>query len=412
MKSERLEAETRSEEFPSERYEMTFSVPFDFPVYFTKDLFHPQNDLLMSVIDRRREHRRHRVKVFLDSGVYQAIPDLRGRIEAYFNQREERLELEGTVDIVPGGAQGKKGWELAMRAMEAIAEEYLCRQSFVVAVGGGSFLDIIGLAASLVHRGLRLIRVPTTVLSQNDAGVGVKNGIDHRGMKNFAGTFAPPFAVLIDYRFLETLPGKYWTGGIAEAFKVAIIKDPEFFDFLCRNSGKLRQKDATVISTLVKRCAVLHLDHIRNNGDPFEFGSARPLDFGHWSAHKLEVLSGYGIGHGQAVSIGIAMDTYYAAGIGLITENERDTIIDALEKTGLPVWSDFLEKKTIEGGLEILEGLREFQEHLGGELNITLPDGIGQKVEIHEMDHKIIKAAICYLKRRASQGAGASSSGI
>lgn len=250
-----------------------------------------------------------------------------------------------------------------------------------------------------------MIRVPTTVLAQNDAGVGVKNGIDHRGMKNFAGTFAPPFAVLVDSRFLETLPEKYWTGGIAEAFKVAIIKDAGFFDFLCRNSGKLNKKDETAINTLVKRCAVLHLDHIRNNGDPFEFGSARPLDFGHWSAHKLEVLSGYEIGHGQAVSIGIAMDSYYAAEIGLITKSERDTIVDALDKTGLPVWSDFLEKRTAEGGLEILEGLREFQEHLGGELNITLPDGIGQKVEIHEMDQDIIKAAICYLKQRDTKGA-------
>lgn len=137
MKSERFETETETEGFPSERYEMTFSVPFDFPVYFTKDLFHLQNDLLMSVIDRRQENRCHRVKVFLDSGVHRAIPDLRDRIAAYFDKRSGRLDLEGTIDIVPGGEQGKKGWELAMWAMEAIAGEYLCRQSYVLAIGGG-----------------------------------------------------------------------------------------------------------------------------------------------------------------------------------------------------------------------------------------------------------------------------------
>lgn len=402
IKAESYETGTHKGRFPFEDYRQGFSVAFDYPVFFTRDLLHPGNNLLMNAMDRLEEHRRHRIKIFVDDGVVQTTPGIVEKIETYFQSRQDRVEPVGTIEIVPGGERQKDGWDLAKRIMEDIAASHLCRQSYVIAMGGGSVLDIVGFAASLVHRGTRLIRIPTTVLAQNDAGVGVKNGIDDRGMKNFAGTFAPPFAVLNDYQFLRTLSDKYWFGGIAEAFKVAIIKDQQFFDDLCRLSTKLRDRDEAAMETVVKRCAISHLEHIRNNGDPFEFGAARPLDFGHWSAHKLELLSGYDIGHGQAVSIGIALDAFYASQVGLIALHERDAIIDALVKTGLPIWSDFLEMKATSGRLEILQGLDDFQEHLGGELHITLPNGIGQKVEVHKMDTDIIAKAIAYLKQRST----------
>ena len=401
MKSEPYSKENRGEAFPAECYTQRFTVPFDYPVYFTNDVFHPQNDLLISVVDRRNEPQRHRVKVFIDSGIVQTITGFPEKIEAYMESHTGRLKMEGAIEIVPGGEQAKNDWNLARHIMHTLAETHLCRHSYVLAIGGGSFLDIVGLAASLVHRGVRLIRAPSTVLAQNDAGVGVKNGIDAHRMKNFAGTFTPPFAVLIDFRFLPTLPKKYWTGGIAEAFKVAIIKDRDFFDFLCENAEKLRERDDSAIEATIKRCAILHLEHIRTSGDPFEFGSARPLDFGHWSAHRLELLSHHQIGHGWAVAIGIALDSCYAHQKGMLTAAERDTIIDALEKTGLPVWSDLLELKTPGGVLEILKGLDDFQEHLGGQLNVTLPATIGRKVEVHEMDTTIIHEAIAHLKERA-----------
>lgn len=381
-------------------YEQSFSVSYDFPVHFTRDLFRLDNDLLASVFDRRHEGRRHRVMVFVDDGVALSDPDYLERIKAYIRRRSALLQLVEEIEIVPGGEREKRGWDLAGRIMSKIAAGRLCRQSFVLAIGGGSVLDIVGLATSLVHRGLRLIRVPSTVLAQDDAGVGVKNGIDERGMKNFAGTFAPPFAVLIDFDLLRTLEPKYYLGGIAEAFKVAVIKDRDFFDYLSRHAERLKERDEQTIEETVKRCAILHLEHIRNSGDPFEFGTARPLDFGHWSAHKLEVLSDYYFGHGQAVAIGIALDSYYASRIGLLTIQERDAVIDAMERTGLPVWSDFLEHKKPDGTLEILAGLKEFQEHLGGRLNVTLPDGIGRKIEIHEMDPALIEEGIGFLKER------------
>ncbi len=401
MKHETSPAKEKEKVFPADCYAQHFTVSYDYPVYFTHDLFHPQNDLLISVMERKDGRLPHRIKVFLDSGMVQATAGFFEKIRAYMENRPERLKMEGNIEIVPGGEQAKNSWNPAKHVMDILAKSHLCRHSCVLAVGGGSFLDVVGLAASLVHRGVRLIRVPTTVLSQNDAGVGVKNGIDDHGMKNFAGTFTPPFAVLNDFTFLRTLPEKYWTGGIAEAFKVAIIKDLDFFGFLRTNAGKLRKRDESAMETTIRRCAILHLEHIRTSGDPFEFGSARPLDFGHWSAHKLEVSTNYQIGHGQAVAIGIALDSCYACLKGMLTSSERDAILEAMEKTGLPVWSDLLESKTREGVFRILKGLEDFREHLGGQLTITLPAGIGRKVEVHEMDTAVIRRAMAYLKERA-----------
>lgn len=382
-------------------YNQSFSVKYDYAVHFTKDVFSPSNRSLRNAICRLHEKRRHRVMVFVDSGLEEATPGLVVRINRYFRKHSDAVVLETEPELVPGGEKAKNNRYAAEKVMESIADRRLCRQSYVVAVGGGSALDIIGLAASLVHRGLRLIRIPTTVLSQDDSGVGVKNGIDAYGMKNFAGTFAPPFAVLIDSDFLKTLDHDYWVGGIAEAFKVAIIKDAGFFRYLAANAGKLARRDEKAIEHVVRKSATIHLDHIRTNGDPFEFGSARPLDFGHWCAHRLEILSGYEIGHGQAVAIGIALDSYYAFRRGLLTRRELDAILGAMKGVGLPIYSSLLERKAADGMPKVIRGLREFQEHLGGQLTVTLPDGIGRKVEIHEMKPQLILDAIKFLKARS-----------
>jgi len=239
------------------------------------------------------------------------------------------------------------------------------------------------------------------VLAQNDAGVGVKNGMNEHGMKNFVGTFAPPFAVLSDFSFLPTLAQRDWISGAAEAFKVAIIKDAEFFDFLCARAAALRQRDMTAMEALVRRCATLHLEHTRTSGDPFEFGSARPLDFGHWAGHKIESMSDYSVGHGQAVAVGISLDSYYAMRKGWISPGELDRIIGGLLECGLPIWTSYLCARCADGSLEVLDGLRQFREHLGGVLTVTLPDGIGRKREVHQISPALVEDGAGYLEARA-----------
>ena len=259
-------------------------------------------------------------------------------------------------------------------------------------------LDAVGFAASLVHRGLRVIRVPTTALAQCDGGVGVKTAVNFAGGKNAIGTFAPPFAVLNDFHFLTTLADREWRGGVAEAFKVGIIRERPFFDFLCANTAAFRERRHEPMRHLIQRCAELHLEHIRTGGDPFEMGRARPLDFGHWSAHKLELLSDFRIGHGDAVAAGVALDSAYAALQGWIRDEDFLRIHRALEQCGFPLWYAEMEDTAL------LDGLREFQEHLGGELCVTFPSGLGNRREENEMESGGIRACLGRLKELAAAG--------
>lgn len=379
-------------------YRQEFSVPYRYDVHFTRDVFAPGNGTLADEFARAEGEKPHRVQVFLDSGLAEARPGLTAAVGAYFEAHADSMRLACPPETVQGGERAKNS-RAAERVMESLASQRLCRHSFVVAVGGGSMLDIVGLAAALVHRGVRLIRVPTTVLSQADSGVGVKNGIDAFGMKNYAGVFAPPYGVIIDPSFFDTLPWSYWIGGVSEAFKVALVRDAEFFAYLKSHAARLRARDESVMACAVERAAVLHLRHIASAGDPFEFGRSRPLDFGHWSAHRIEILSGYEIGHGQAVSIGVALDSYYAHRKGFLTEVEFDDIVGALLACGLPIWSGVLERRNADGSWAILSGLEDFREHLGGILTVTLPSPIGGRVEVHEMDVEIVLEGISRLRQ-------------
>ena len=268
------------------------------------------------------------------------------------------------------------------------------RHSFVAAIGGGAILDIAGYAASISHRGVKHIRIPTTVLSQNDSGIGVKNGINFKGKKNFLGTFSPPVAVFNDYKFLETLETRDWRSGMAEAIKVALIKDVVFFEWLEMNSTLLVQKNKEAMQYLIYRCAELHLQHIAGD-DPFENGSSRPLDFGHWLAHKLENVTGFEIRHGEAVAIGIAIDSVYSNKTGLLEKKDMDRIIHLLLNLGFDIFHPALVEKDKEN---ISTGLNEFREHLGGKLTIMLLEAIGKGKEVNEVDPEIIKRSIDILK--------------
>lgn len=403
-----LHRSTRDDSSGTFVHHQRFQVEYDYPVHFTKRLFSPDNELLAQVLDRKGEGRRHRVFVCMDQGVTEGHPNLVREIRDWFHRHLDIAELVATPEIIPGGELCKSDWQTMQDLLVTLGNNHLCRQSFLIAIGGGALLDMAGFAAALVHRGIRLIRLPSTVLAQDDAGVGVKNGMNEHGMKNFLGTFAPPFAVINDLALLTSLPDEHWRAGLAEAFKVAIIKDEDFFTFLCRKAPALARRDLDAMGEAVRRCAVLHLDHIAKNGDPFELGTARPLDFGHWMAHKLETLSEFRITHGAAVAAGIALDSYYAVQQGLITEAELQTIWSGLTECGFPLWYPEMDERDGSGRLRILEGLEEFREHLGGTLTITLPRGIGQRVEVHHLNIDLVEQGVFALRNRQQQ-AGRSS---
>ena len=379
-----------------ETHRQRIDLAFEYPVIFTRDVFDPDNRVLADLLLSDAPH--IRPLLFFDAGLLDAWPELHDEAVKYLTRHIGKPAMPPVV--LPGGEQVKEGWEHTHTAIDAIRDANLCRHSFVIAAGGGAFLDTVGFATALVHRGIRLIRLPSTTLSQGDSGVGVKNGINLDGKKNLIGAFAPPFAVINDLSLLETLEREPLLDGIAEAFKVAIIKDRELFDLLCNSAEAISRHDMKVVGQAIRRSALLHLEHIASAGDPFEAGEARPLDFGHWAAHRLESISGYRISHGRGVAIGIALDATYASMLKLITPEECSAICGAMKRCGLPTFDPLLLEKQ-DHRFTIFDGIEEFREHLGGRLTITLPNGIGRRIEVHTIDEQLMSEAIERLSENA-----------
>lgn len=372
-----------------------FTVSYDYPVVFTRDVFDADNPVLVDVL--RQSGRPHnRALVVIDSEVARLTPGLFERIGQYGKTHDAVMEFVAPPFMVRGG-EICKHQPLEVERIHALVERHrICRHSFIIAIGGGAVVDAAGYATATAHRGVRLIRMPTTVLAQNDAGIGVKNSINAFGRKNFLGTFAPPYAVINDSAFLETLPERDKRSGIAEAIKVALIRDRDFFDYLYGKRVELSRFTPAVVQQMIFRCAELHLEHIGHGGDPFESGSSRPLDFGHWAAHKLEELSGSAIKHGEAVAMGIALDSLYSHHLGTLGDLDLHRILSLLESLG------FALHHPAQLLLDVEKALGEFREHMGGELSIPLLTGIGRKIEAHEIDIPLMQRCIAELAERSA----------
>lgn len=378
----------------------SIQVGYGLRVYFTQAVFDPANLVLKSVLTPTASPRIGKVLVVADEALALAQPTLTRQIETYFAAHADALRLVSAPVIVEGGERTKNSYFHVSEIHSHIDRYHIDRHSYVIGVGGGALLDMVGLAAATAHRGVRHVRIPTTTLAQCDSGVGVKNGINAFGKKNFIGTFAPPFAVVNDFQLLASLSPRDKRAGYAEAVKVALIRDADFFEELENSAAALREFDPVAMQRLIHRCAELHLDHIATSGDPFETGSARPLDFGHWSAHKLEQLSEYKLRHGEAVAIGLALDTIYSREAGYLDGASAGRVFNLLEALGFELFAGELLHADAEHSLLVLEGLEEFREHLGGELTITLLGGIGRGFEAHEMNLPRVIRAIEELKER------------
>jgi 3-dehydroquinate synthase len=380
--------------------ERTVTVSWRCRVHFTQHVFDLGNTTLRDTLAEAEPQKVHKAFVVVDESLAKAQPDFLSRIEAYFRANADRLKLVCAPMILEGGERVKNSYFHVSEIHSHLDRHHIDRHSYLIAIGGGAILDVVGLAAATAHRGVRHVRVPTTTLSQDDSGVGVKNGINAFGKKNFIGTFCPPYAVINDFSLLASLPERDKRGGYVEAVKVALIRDREFFERIEQDAAALARFDAEAMQRLIYRSAELHLNHIATSGDAFEHGSARPLDFGHWAAHKLEQVSDYRIRHGEAVAVGIALDTVYARRMGYIDAQSCERILVLLEKLGFELFAKELLLADEEGNLVVLNGLEEFREHLGGQLTITLLRGIGEGFETHEMDQAKIVASINELQER------------
>ena len=374
--------------------QQAFQVPYSFDIIFTKNLFSTDNQAFINFLNNFGDTRFQKKILFLiDDGVAENHLTLIESIKTYFSNNTN-ITLVDEILVMPGGEIVKNDTQYLDQTLLAINKYGIDRHSFVAAIGGGAFLDMVGYASTIAHRGVKHIRIPTTVLSQNDSGVGVKNGVNFLGKKNFLGTFSPPVAVFNDSTFLNSLSERDWRSGISEAVKVALIKDLPFFEWLEINAISMAKREMEIMQEQIFRSAALHTNHI-SSGDPFEMGSARPLDFGHWAAHKLEYLTNFEIRHGEAVAIGIALDSIYSQLLGLISQEEVNRIITLLKNLGFTLYHEKLGEND---KLNLWDGLNEFREHLGGQLTIPILEKLGKGREIHEVDFELMKQAVDELK--------------
>ncbi|MEM8734188.1 MAG: 3-dehydroquinate synthase, partial [Planctomycetota bacterium] len=327
-----------------------------------------------------------KVQIWIDSALAGGSNSIVERAKQQFHSASE-LDIVG-LRTLQGGEAIKNDPEIINGLLKSFDDAQLDRRSYVVAVGGGAFLDAVGYAAAVAHRGLRLVRVPSTTLSQSDSGVGVKNAVNWFGKKNWKGTFATPWAVVNDAAVLQSLNDRDFYCGFSESVKVALLKDANFFDYLCEHAEAIAQREHIPAQTALKQSVLLHMQHITRGGDPFEALQARPLDFGHWSAHKLEAVTEYRLRHGEAVSIGVALDTAYSYLTQGLPLQVAERTLEALQNLRLPVWHEALESQAL------FDGLEEFRQHLGGELTITLVRDAGQPIDVHSIRLGAMREAI------------------
>lgn len=370
--------------------EQTFSVAYEYKLHFTEHLFAIENPLFKDILNAYKKDGAVKLLFVIDQGVADRHSDLASDIKSYCTHYAKNITYTTSI-FVPGGEQCKNDYEQVNRVLRGVNDAHIDRHSFVVCIGGGAVIDMVGYAAAIAHRGVKLIRIPTTVLSQNDSAVGVKNSVNTFEKKNFLGTFAPPYAIINDRNFLTTLEQVDWISGVSEALKVALIKDVVFFEYIEVNAERLRDRDMEVMQYVIYKCAEMHMNHIAHGGDPFESGSSRPLDFGHWAAHKMEQMTGYRLRHGEAVAKGIALDVTYSKLVGLISEPVLARILNVFKTIGFDLHIPVHTTKDMD---MLLGGIQEFREHLGGELCITLIDGLGAKHDVNTIDTALMKQAI------------------
>lgn len=361
-------------------------------IRFTRDAFSLGNRMLIDLLETNGHAK---VLVFIDQGVADAFPELASEVNDYLN-RMPGFDSRGTV-VQTGGESCKQDQATLQAAWNAIESAGIDRHSYIICIGGGAYLDVIGLAASTAHRGIRFVRFPTTTLAQDDSGVGVKNGINAYGKKNFLGTFAVPYAVVNDFSFLLGQAETERRAGLVEAVKVALVKDAGFFHWIEDNGRQLSELQSHPLEEAVERSALLHASHIAYGGDPFETGNSRPLDFGHWAAHKLEQLTDFSLSHADAVGIGVALDTIYSWKSGRLDEASAMRVLKVLNQLKLPTWHPALEWQTKDNERALYVGLEEFREHLGGELTILLLKDIGKGEDAHSMDCHLLDECIDWL---------------
>ena len=272
---------------------------------------------------------------------------------------------EAAPIVVPAGEEHKT-LDMVRTLYDRFVDADLDRGGAVIALGGGVITDMAGFAASTFMRGVPLVQVPTTLLGMVDASVGGKVAVDHPKGKNLVGAFVRPLLVMIDPQTLDTLPDIEYRSGLAEVIKAGIIGDPELFQSLGPN-GTARD-----LSWMVRRALRLKIKIVEN--DPYERGERAVLNLGHTFAHAFEVLSGYQLHHGEAVSIGMVAAAHLAESRSLCSPRTRQRIVAALQHQDLPTHYDRHPPRVV------CSAMRTDKKRRGSRLRFILPRDVGDVI--------------------------------
>jgi 3-dehydroquinate synthase len=332
-------------------------------------------------------------------------PAVRSLYRRMFENLVEQGRGRVGVHVAEGGEAGKTlgaAWAICRRA----AEEGMERGDVLVGIGGGVCTDLTVVAASLVRRGVGAVKVPTTLIGQIDAGIGIKGGVNEGGAKNYLGCFHPPEAVWVDPTFLQTLPAEHLRYGLAEAIKIALVGCRQLFGAMAEWGPALVESGfahpAEIARQVIARSIELMLDELRPN--LFENrDNRRAVDLGHTFSPLLEETTNFALHHGAAVAIDLALSAGIAAELGCCSQAERDAIHEILSASGLPLHHPSLTPELCRKAME------KAAAHRRGAMNLVVPAGIGKVAFIEQaasVPETLLAGAIAGLSRRQARSDG------
>ncbi len=283
--------------------------------------------------------------------------------------------------VVPAGEKAKS-WETVSTLHEQFIEHEMDRESVVLSLGGGTVSDVAGFAASTFLRGVRLMNIPTTLLSQVDSSIGGKTAVNHPKGKNLIGTFHQPLLVFTDTGALNSLPQRELVSGLAEAVKYGVIADSQLFSFLKRNVSEILDRDAAHLHQIVTRCCAIKAGVVEK--DEFDINGERAtLNLGHTIGHALETLFNFSYTHGEAVAMGLVAAAKISREMDIMSGEDADKIEDLVTELGLP--TSFEVRKE-----ELTRVMHRDKKSKKRRIVFVLPTAIGSKPVLRALEDELI----------------------
>lgn len=355
---------------------VTYQHTIEYEVVNAPNLFHPENDALLSV--GRIENARRFVVV--DSNVER---NRSAEIRNYFSHHR----VEAKIITFPGGEEHKTIDSYLSIVRELDSSPIHRRDEPIIAIGGGVLTDVVGFVAGSYRRGVPHIKVPTTLMGYVDASIGIKTGINFNGNKNRLGAFAPPQKVLLDKSFLKTLPKRHILNGVCEIIKLAIVKDAGLFYLLEAHGAQSvdTQFQDEEGDAILDRAICGMLEELQPN--LFEEDLARKVDFGHTFSYGLETHHEAHLLHGEAVLLDIVISTLIANERGLLPDADTDRIFRLIDDLGIALNTSILDP------CMLWQSLEERTNHRNGLQRVPMPYGIGKCVFVNDIKLEEIQSA-------------------